>query len=302
MLANLPSILVAQVTTCRMYSSSAHCPGISASRRGAGALFSLSSASPSFVPLVCSTMIASDSFSGHPTTRSIALTSTIRVLNSCSPMAAFGDRSPAMVVVFAPNGPEVLSERPNQSSDQYASFLPRVSLSFLDTQWAVSRRTLSCRVCEPQYTTIFWGGRVRCRVQPSSAPALGRHDMTDREWRLIEPLLPRGRPEPRRRDDRQVSGGILWVLRSGAPWRGLPPSYSPYMTCYNRFNRWSKTGIWQRIMEVLQRDDGDDLRGRRRAAVGGNGAGGESDRYLDHACPQARVGCSQGPGATGHRA
>lgn len=87
--------------------------------------------------------------------------------------------------------------------------------------------------------------------------SIGRHDMTDREWRLIEPLLPRGRPGPRRRDDRQVIGGILWVLRSGAPWRDLPPSYGPYMTCYNRFNRWSKAGIWRRIMEALQGDDGD---------------------------------------------
>ena len=55
-----------------------------------------------------------------------------------------------------------------------------------------------------------------------------RHDMTDREWRLIEPLLPRECPGSRRRDDRQVIGGILWVLPSGAPWRDPPPSYGPY--------------------------------------------------------------------------
>jgi transposase len=67
---------------------------------------------------------------------------------------------------------------------------------------------------------------------------MSRYDLTDFEWRVIEPLLPnkpRGVP---RVDDRRVLNGIFWVLRSGAPWRDLPERYGPRTTCYNRFVRW----------------------------------------------------------------
>ena len=63
---------------------------------------------------------------------------------------------------------------------------------------------------------------------------MNRYDLTDFEWSVIEPLLPnkpRGVP---RVDDRRVLNGIMWVLRSGAPWRDLPERYGPYTTCYNR--------------------------------------------------------------------
>jgi hypothetical protein len=62
----------------------------------------------------------------------------------------------------------------------------------------------------------------------------------------ISPLLPnkpRGVP---RVDDRRVLNGIFWVLRSGSPWRDLPERYGPRTTCYNRFVRWRKAGIWDR--------------------------------------------------------
>ena len=61
---------------------------------------------------------------------------------------------------------------------------------------------------------------------------MNRYDLTDFEWSVIEPLLPnkpRGVP---RVDDRRVLNGIMWVLRSGAPWRDLPERYGPYTTCY----------------------------------------------------------------------
>ena len=80
---------------------------------------------------------------------------------------------------------------------------------------------------------------------------MGRYDLTDFEWRVIKPLLPnkpRGVP---RVDDRRVLNGILWVLRTGAPWRDLPERYGPYTTCYNRFNRWRKKGIWDRLMDAV---------------------------------------------------
>lgn len=87
---------------------------------------------------------------------------------------------------------------------------------------------------------------------------MSRYDLTDFEWRVIEPLLPnkpRGVP---RVDDRRVLNGIFWVLRSGAPWRDLPERYGPRTTCYNRFVRWRKAGVWDRLMDAITvAHDGD---------------------------------------------
>lgn len=87
---------------------------------------------------------------------------------------------------------------------------------------------------------------------------MSRYDLTDFEWRMIEPLLPnkpRGVP---RVDDRRVLNGIFWVLRSGAPWRDLPERYGPRTTCYNRFVRWRKAGVWDGLMDAISAaHDGD---------------------------------------------
>lgn len=84
-----------------------------------------------------------------------------------------------------------------------------------------------------------------------------RYELTDLEWSIIQPMLPaksRGVP---RVDDRRVLNGIFWVLRSGAPWRDLPECYGPYTTCYNRFNRWRRAGIWDDVLAAMtdRRDD-----------------------------------------------
>jgi transposase len=78
-----------------------------------------------------------------------------------------------------------------------------------------------------------------------------RYELTDGEWTAIKSMLPnkpRGVP---RVNDRRVLKGILWVLRSGAPWRDLPDSFGPYTTCYNRFVRWRRAGVWAGIMNAL---------------------------------------------------
>jgi len=65
-----------------------------------------------------------------------------------------------------------------------------------------------------------------------------RCEFSEHEWTAIKPMLPN---EPRGVwwvDDRRVLDGIVWVLRSGAPWRDLPATYGPRTTCYNRFVGW----------------------------------------------------------------
>jgi transposase len=78
-----------------------------------------------------------------------------------------------------------------------------------------------------------------------------RYDLTDFEWSVIEPLLPMDRRGPKPKNNRQVLNGIFWVLRAGAPWRDMPERYGPYTTAYNRFSRWRKAGIWDRLMDAI---------------------------------------------------
>jgi transposase len=71
-----------------------------------------------------------------------------------------------------------------------------------------------------------------------------RYDLTDAEWKIIEPLLPQKSRGVERVDDRRVLNGIFGRLRSGSPWAEIPERYGPSTTCYNRFVRWQKAGIW----------------------------------------------------------
>lgn len=78
-----------------------------------------------------------------------------------------------------------------------------------------------------------------------------RFELTDNEGTAIRPMLPnkpRGVP---RVNDRRVLNGIFWILRSGTPWRDLPDDFGPYTTCYNRFVRWRRAGVWAKFMNVL---------------------------------------------------
>ena len=75
--------------------------------------------------------------------------------------------------------------------------------------------------------------------------------LSEAEWARIEPLLPRGRRGAHRVDDRRVISGIVHMLRSGARWRDCPAAYGPYTTIYNRFNRWSRQGLWLEIFQAL---------------------------------------------------
>ncbi len=69
---------------------------------------------------------------------------------------------------------------------------------------------------------------------------------------MLPPQEPtRGRPS---HDHRTIINGMLWIDRTGAPWRDLPERYGPWQTVASRFYRWQKAGVWQRILEALQQE------------------------------------------------
>lgn len=80
--------------------------------------------------------------------------------------------------------------------------------------------------------------------------------LSDEEWKRIEPWLPSGRRGARRVDDRRVISGIVHMLKTGGRWRDCPEAYGPYTTIYNRFNRWSKQGVWEDVFYQLTGSSG----------------------------------------------
>ncbi len=80
-----------------------------------------------------------------------------------------------------------------------------------------------------------------------------RHELSDTQWELIADLMPtnalHGRPW---NDHRQVINGMMWILHTGAPWRDLPAHYGPWQTVFDRFNRWRKDGLLDRVLGRLQ--------------------------------------------------
>jgi transposase len=80
---------------------------------------------------------------------------------------------------------------------------------------------------------------------------IARYELTDAEWRIIAPLLPNKSRGVARVDDRRVLNGIFWRLRSGAPWADIPDRYGPHTTCYNRFVRWRRAGVWDMLLAAV---------------------------------------------------
>ena len=83
---------------------------------------------------------------------------------------------------------------------------------------------------------------------------MNRGDLTNEQWEQLKPVLPPQKPHTGRPalEHRAVLNGILWVLRTGAPWRDLPDRYGKWTTIYSRFQRWRKQGVWDRILAELQ--------------------------------------------------
>ena len=109
-----------------------------------------------------------------------------------------------------------------------------------------------------------------------------RHQLTDEQWALVGPLLPKRTAKTGRTpsDPRLMLDGIFWVLSTGAPWRDLPDRFGPWQTVYHYFSTWRKVGVFGSIIETLQIKldkkglidwdlwcvDGASVRGSRAAA------------------------------------
>jgi transposase len=114
------------------------------------------------------------------------------------------------------------------------------------------------------------------------AVVLDGMDLTDAEWAVLEPTFrPRRRPDGRGRpwiDPRAVMNGVLWVLRTGAPWHDLPSRYPPYQTCHRRFQLWQRSGRLDRLLQRLA----EDLRDRGKIDL--------SEAFVDATFASAKKG------------
>lgn len=85
---------------------------------------------------------------------------------------------------------------------------------------------------------------------------MDRDVLSDAQWERIENLLPGrvGHVGGTAPDNRLFLEAVLWIMRTGAPWRDMPERFGYWQVIYNRFNRWSKTGVWERVFEALCQD------------------------------------------------
>jgi transposase len=127
--------------------------------------------------------------------------------------------------------------------------------------------------------------------------AYRRHDISDGVWALLEPHLP-GQPGQWggiADDNRGFVNGVLWILRTGAPWRDLPPCYGKWNSVAKRFRRWCAGGVWEKLLEIFIDEpdfewlmiDASHVKAHQHAggAVGGNQdmgltKGGSTPRYI----------------------
>ena len=122
--------------------------------------------------------------------------------------------------------------------------------------------------------------------------------LSDEAWKAIEPHLPRGRPGKPRVDDRRVISGILHMLKTGCRWRDTPAAYGPPTTVYNRFNRWSQRGLWQRLFARMAAAgdvpkelslDTSHVKAHRSAAGGKGGSGRKRSVARAAAAPRKSI-------------
>ena len=126
-----------------------------------------------------------------------------------------------------------------------------------------------------------------------------RYEITDFEWSVIQPLLPNKPRGVARVDDRKVLNGSFWRLRTGSPWADIPERYGPYTTRYNRYVRWRKAGVWDRLFAAVSRAYDGDLQMVDSSSVRVHQHGGNVKKGARRQPP---LGTSMQPDAWGARA
>lgn len=88
-----------------------------------------------------------------------------------------------------------------------------------------------------------------------------RYELTDEQWEMIEPLVPgrEGDPGAHGADNRRFVNAVIWIARTSAPWRDLPPRFGEWNSVYQRFNRWAKAGVWERVFQAVRMPDLEEL-------------------------------------------
>ncbi|MFI6764599.1 IS5 family transposase [Streptomyces sp. NPDC050355] len=81
---------------------------------------------------------------------------------------------------------------------------------------------------------------------------MGRGNLSDEQWLILESLLPVAGVSRRRPGRRRLVDGVWWRVRTGVPWRDLPDEYGPWQTVYGLFRRWQRQGVWARLLTLLQ--------------------------------------------------
>jgi transposase len=107
-----------------------------------------------------------------------------------------------------------------------------------------------------------------------------RHELSDVQWKQVEDLIPIRRGPHAKRGDRDFVNAVMWRVKTGAPWRDIPERYGSWKTVYNRFDRWAKRGIWERLFKLLRVEvddvgsliDGSVVRAHQDAAGGKGGS------------------------------
>ncbi|WNE97110.1 IS5 family transposase [Streptomyces luomodiensis] len=130
-----------------------------------------------------------------------------------------------------------------------------------------------------------------------------RHELTDQEWELLAPLIPRAATGRPRVEDRQVVNGMVYKIRTGISWRDLPERYGPWKTVYTRFRRYALDGVFTRALQQIQAHadaagdidwlvqiDSTIVRAHQHAAATGRKGGGIGDEPDDHALGRSRGG------------
>lgn len=122
-----------------------------------------------------------------------------------------------------------------------------------------------------------------------------RHALSDEQWSRLEPLLPQGQRGRLAHDRRRIVNGIIWLDKTGVPWRDLPERFGPWRTVASQYYRWLHAGVWDQVLAVVQEQedhrghldwqthyvDGTVIRAHQHAAGARRAKGGRHSKRSD---------------------